>query len=116
MQHIKAATRNITSLQYPYVRTLLTFNLKRGQTRDRVGVFNVHCIYASGAGAFAKTLVQAGQLLGRALGQDFDRGVGIVADPACDLEDVGFALDEPAEADALNAAADEEALRYRVIG
>jgi hypothetical protein len=48
-------------------------------------------------------------LLGRALGENLHRAVGVIADPACDLEDVGFALDEPAEADALDAAADYEA-------
>ena len=40
--------------------------------------------------------------------QNLDAAVRVVANPAGDLEDVGLALDEPAEADALDAAADEE--------
>lgn len=52
--------------------------------------------------------MQACQLFASALGEDFYRAVGIVADPSGELEDVGFTLDEPAEAYALDASADEE--------
>jgi hypothetical protein len=49
--------------------------------------------------------MQSGKLIARSLGENFYRAIGIVSDPAGDFQDVSFALDEPAEADALNAAA-----------
>jgi hypothetical protein len=53
--------------------------------------------------------MQAGELIARSLGENFYGAIGIVTDPARDSQDVSFALDEPAEADALDAAADEKA-------
>jgi hypothetical protein len=53
--------------------------------------------------------MQAGKLLAFALGEDFDGGVGIVANPAGDLKHVGFAFDKPAKADTLDATAHDEA-------
>ena len=41
-------------------------------------------------------------------GYDFDIAVFRVADPAAEVELAGFAMDEPAEANALYAATDEE--------
>jgi hypothetical protein len=52
--------------------------------------------------------MQTRQLVAGAVGYHLDAAVGIVADPPCNLQDVRLALDEPAEADALDAAADEE--------
>jgi hypothetical protein len=62
--------------------------------------------------------MQAGYLFARALREDFYGAVGIVANPSGDFEDVGFALYEPTEADALDTAADQEAASFndRVIG
>ena len=53
--------------------------------------------------------MQSGKLIARALRPNLDAAVMIVADPTGDAEDVRFALDEPAEADALNPAANDVA-------
>jgi hypothetical protein len=93
-------------------------NLERTQSGNGLGFGNFYVIDSRGARAFAQTLVQACQLLARALRQYLDGAVRIVADPACDLQDVGFALDKPAKTDALDAAANQEAAsdKDRVIG
>jgi hypothetical protein len=83
-------------------------NLKGDYAGNWVGFFDFHCVNAGGAWAFAETRMQSGELFARALGQNFYCAVWIVADPAGDLEDVGFALDEPTEADSLDAAAHYE--------
>ena len=63
---------------------------------------------AAAAGAFVELGAEFGEVFRVAGGDDFDvAGVG-VADPAAEAELGGFAVDEPAEADALDAAADEE--------
>ena len=51
--------------------------------------------------------MQARELIARALGEDLDAAIVIIANPSGDAEHVGFALDEPAEADALHASADQ---------
>ncbi len=66
-------------------------------------------IHARCPRTFAKARVQARQLLARSLGQHFDGSIGIVPDPSCDLKDVRFALDKPAEANTLDTAADDKA-------
>ena len=38
------------------------------------------------------------------MGQHFDAAIGIIADPSGNLQDVRFALNKPAEADALDTA------------
>src|SRR5579863_462362 len=53
--------------------------------------------------------MQAGELVARPLGKHFHAAVVIVAHPAGNAEDVGLTLDEPAEADALDTPADQEA-------
>lgn len=62
----------------------------------------------------ARALVKSGgeiiQAVGRADCIDFDLAVREVACPAGEAERVGFVLDKEAEADALDAAADEPAL------
>jgi hypothetical protein len=47
-------------------------------------------------------------LIARALRENFHASIVIIAHPAGDSEHVRFALDEPAETDALHASADEE--------
>jgi len=82
--------------------------LKRREAGDWVGFGDFYFVNPGGSRTFAKTMMQAGKLLAFTLGEDFDGGVGIVANPAGDLKDVGFAFDKPAEADALDAAAHDE--------
>lgn len=53
--------------------------------------------------------MQSGKLVTSALGQNFHAAVMIVADPSGDPKQVRFALDEPAESDALHAPADDVA-------
>ncbi len=86
-------------------------NLERSQAGDWVSFIDFYLVDAGGTRAFAETRMQSGKLFTRALGQDFDRAVRIIADPSGDLQNVGFALDEPPEADALDAAADQETAR-----
>jgi len=63
---------------------------------------------ATAARALSELSAEFVEVFGRAGGDDFDvPGVG-VADPAAKAELGGFAVDEPAKADALYAAADEE--------
>jgi len=65
-------------------------------------------VYAAAAGAFAKLGAEIGEVVRVAGGYDFYlAGVG-VADPAVQVELGGFAVDEPAEADALHASANKE--------
>jgi hypothetical protein len=63
---------------------------------------------AAAARAFFKLGAEFVEIFGRAGGDDFDCAVVGVADPAAKAELGGLAMDEPAKADALNAAADEE--------
>ena len=51
--------------------------------------------------------MQAEQLVARSLGQNFYAAVMIVAHPSGNAQDLCLALDKPAEADALDAAANE---------
>jgi hypothetical protein len=53
--------------------------------------------------------MKPGKLITRSLRQDFDTAVVIVADPACNAEDVRLALDEPPKTDPLHSSADDEA-------
>jgi len=70
---------------------------------------------AAAAGTFLELGAEIGEVFGGAGGEDFDvAGVG-VADPAAKAELGGFAVDEPAKADALNAAADEEVKNHRTV-
>jgi hypothetical protein len=67
------------------------------------------------AGAFFELGAEFVEVFGRAGGDEFDvAGVG-VADPAAQAELGGFAMDEPAKADALNAAADEEVKNHQRV-
>jgi hypothetical protein len=86
-----------------------TANLERTESGNGLSIGNFYVIYARGTRAFAQTLVQACQLFACALSQHLDGAVRIIADPACDQQDVSLALDKPAKADALNAAANQEA-------
>ena len=52
--------------------------------------------------------MQARELIASSLGQNLHAAVVIVAHPSGDAQDVRLALDEPAEADALDASAHEE--------
>jgi hypothetical protein len=60
------------------------------------------------AGAFLELGAEVGEVFGEAGGDDLDGTVVGVADPAAEAQFRGFAVDEPAEADALYAATDEE--------
>jgi hypothetical protein len=84
-------------------------NVERTQSGNRFGFGNFDMIDSRGARTFAQTLMQVCQLLLRSVGQHLHGAVGIIADPSCDLQDVRFALNKPAEADALNAAANQKA-------
>ena len=53
--------------------------------------------------------MQSDKLISRTLCQDLDAAIMIVAYPSGDAQRVGLAFDEPAEADALHAAADQVA-------
>ena len=53
--------------------------------------------------------MEPGKLISRALGEDFDTTVVVIADPSGDGENVRLALNKPAEANALDATANEEA-------
>jgi hypothetical protein len=53
--------------------------------------------------------VQIADLLASSLREDFDGAVGVVAHPASNSEDMRLSLDEPAEADTLDAATYQEA-------
>jgi hypothetical protein len=61
---------------------------------------------AGAAGASSEAGTELGQFAGAARGYDFHVAVLCVADPAAEVELGGFALDIPAEADPLDAAAD----------
>jgi hypothetical protein len=63
----------------------------------------------SGAGTFPQSGSQSGQLIAGTDGKDFHAGIGIIAHPPNNFQDVRLALDKPAEADALNAPAHEKA-------
>jgi hypothetical protein len=63
---------------------------------------------AAAAWAFAERCAQLVQIFGFAGGYDFDVAVFGIANPAFEFELAGFAVNEPAEADALDASADEE--------
>ena len=67
---------------------------------------------AAAAGALADGGAKVGELLGGAAGNDFDGAIVGVANPAVKAELGGFALDIPAEADALNAAGDKRVLNH----
>jgi hypothetical protein len=67
-----------------------------------------YVVDAGAAGAFAEAGAKLVEVAGAACGDDFDVAVLGVADPAAEVELGGLALDEPAEADALDAAADQE--------
>ena len=70
---------------------------------------------AAAAGAFVELGAEVGERCGVSGDEDFDlAGVG-VADPAAQAELGGFAVDEPAEADALDAAADEEVENHTML-
>src|SRR5438105_12515589 len=69
-------------------------------------------IDAAAAGASAEGDHEVLKLVGLAGGEDFDRSVVGVADPAVEAELGGFAMHEPAESDALDAAFDEEVLHH----
>jgi len=56
--------------------------------------------------------MQTRKLIARALRQNFDAAVVIISHPSGDAEDVGFALDEPAETHALHASADAVTLGF----
>src|ERR1700687_2142112 len=90
---------------------LSSSNLKGIESGDRLGLGFFYVIYARCARPFLQTRPQPGQLLGCADGQHFDAAIGIVAHPSGNLQDVGFAFHEPAEAYALDASADKEATR-----
>ena len=55
--------------------------------------------------------MQSIELIASSLGQNLHAAVGIIAHPSGDAQDVRLALDEPAEADALDASAHDVALR-----
>ena len=67
------------------------------------------------AGAFFELGTEFLEVFGWAGGEDFDGAVVGVADPAAEAELGGFAVDEPAKADALNAAADEEVKNHQMV-
>jgi len=70
---------------------------------------------AAAAGTFLKLGAEFSEVFGWAGGEDFDVSSVSVADPAAEAELGGFAVDEPAKADALNAAADEEVKNHRTV-
>jgi hypothetical protein len=53
--------------------------------------------------------MQSCELIAGTLGEDFDAAVVIVANPPRDAQDVRLPFDEPPEAYALDASANEEA-------
>ena len=59
--------------------------------------------------------MKSGKLVARTLRQNFHAAVVIVADPACNTEQVGFAFHEPAKADALYASANEKSTSLNPI-
>src|SRR6202790_686691 len=90
---------------------LSSSNLKCIESRDRFSLGFFYIIHTRRARPFPQTRPQPGQLLGCSDGQHFDAAIGIVAHPSGNLQDVGFAFHEPAEAYALDASADKEATR-----
>src|SRR5665213_1347187 len=70
-------------------------------------VFN-DSVDAAAARALVQLRAEVGEVFARAGCEDFDVAGVDVADPAVKAELGGFAVDEPAEADALDSAADEE--------
>ena len=60
------------------------------------------------AGAAAEAPAEFVEVFGGAGGDDFDVAVFGVADPAAEVNLAGFAVNEPAEADTLYAALNEE--------
>jgi hypothetical protein len=63
---------------------------------------------AAAAGASAEALAEIGEVFDRTGCDDFDIAFFGVADPAVEVEFAGFAMDEPAESYALDAALNEE--------
>ena len=69
----------------------------------------LYIIDACRARALLQAAPQGGELLGRALRQDLDGSIGVVADPAGHAQHVRFSLYEPAKAYALHTSAHQEA-------
>src|SRR6202521_3942589 len=90
---------------------LSSSNLKCTESGDRFGLGFFYIIHTRRARPFPETRPHPGQLLGCSDGQHFDAAIGIVAHPSGNLQDVSFAFHKPAEAYALDAAADKEATR-----
>src|ERR1700719_370328 len=86
--------------------------MKLIESRYRLGLGFFYVIYTRCARPFLQTRPQPGQPLGCADGQHFDAAIGIVAHPSGNLQDMGFAFHEPAEASALDAPAHEKATSF----
>jgi hypothetical protein len=65
-------------------------------------------VHAGSAWSAAETGAQLVQVFGGAGGNNFHVAIFSVADPAPQFQLAGLALDEPAETNPLNAAADKE--------
>jgi hypothetical protein len=65
-------------------------------------------IDAAAARAFVQFCAQSSEVSSIASGNDFDVSTVGVADPTAEIEFCGFAMHEPAKADALNPAANVE--------
>jgi hypothetical protein len=70
---------------------------------------------SAAAGAFLEFGAELVEVFERAGGDDFNVTGIRVADPAAKAKLGGFAVDEPAKADALDAAADEEVKNHRTV-
>src|SRR5208282_5508878 len=97
---------------------LCSSNLKRIESRNRLGVRFLYRIHPRRSRTFLQTRPQPGQLLACSHRQHFDVAVGIVAHPPGNLQNVCFTLDKPAKADALHTSAHKKptSLNVRLIG
>jgi hypothetical protein len=95
---------------FPFRHLPCAFDAEGAET---LGFFLVEIVLdeavdAAAARTFAQAGAQFGEVRGRAGSHNFHIAILCVADPAAQVEFAGFAVDEPAEADALNATLDEE--------
>lgn len=83
-------------------------NLKRFETCDWFGLDFNNFIDACRSRSFFQSAAQSRELFAAAHSQDLDAAIGIVAHPPGNLQDVRFALNEPAKSDPLYTSAHDK--------
>jgi hypothetical protein len=83
--------------------------LKRLEPRDWLGFGLGNSVDSRRSRPFFQPAAQSRQFFAAAYGENLNAAIGIIAHPARNLQDVCFALDEPAKADPLYTPADNKA-------